>query len=372
MTNDHDAASRRIMDAIGEESRLPIINIPEGDVYVLVGFPTVGLLLGGLTGIDVLVLPLVLLGILTGVAAVVASPSHLPAGTWLGDVARYYLARPRVTVAAPTGHSSDEANAARQTDGGVREYSPFTPDERTQDLTGLERAWPGAGAIEQSDGTMVGMLQLDPANMDFAMSGDWASRQAVAEKFANNDLDFPLTLHATTRPFPVEQLIDQIDDRLMDDDVAANPVFRELLEEYRERRPADLAETQQLHYYLGVEVTPFEVYNRHTDERPPAERLSRIPVLGVLVTPFVTRRERLTEGELRAELFDLLDRRCRAVETELVGATGGWSSHRLDTPELYLLAMEFWNGETHEYGDAAAAVSTVPAIDHHPREAVDE
>nr|WP_321169711.1 hypothetical protein [Halobaculum salinum] len=61
MTDDHTAATRRIMDAIGEESRLPIINVREGDVYVLIGFPTAGLLLGGLTGIDVLVLPLVLL-----------------------------------------------------------------------------------------------------------------------------------------------------------------------------------------------------------------------------------------------------------------------------------------------------------------------
>ncbi|QLG60276.1 hypothetical protein [Halorarum salinum] len=371
MTDEHTAASRRIMDAIGEESRLPIINVREGDVYVLIGFPTTGLLLAGLTGFDALVLPLVLLGLFASVTTIVAAPAHLPASTWLADVARYVLKRPRVTYAAPAGESSGTARAVRRTDGGVVQYNPFTPDERTQDLTHLERAWPGASAIERDDGTMVGMLAVDPANMDFAMSGDWANRQATAERFVNNELDFPLTLHTTTRPFPVTRLVDQIEDRLEDDDVTDNPVFRDLLEEYRDRRPEELANTQQIQYYLSVEVTPFEVYDRDRDERSPAERLSRLPVLGILATPFVTRRERNTEAELRAKLFSRLDRRCRAVETELVSGTEGWSARRLDTPALFLLAMDFWNGESHEYGDAAATTSQVPAATRRSRGDID-
>ena len=371
MTDDHDAASRRIMDAIGEESRLPIFNVREGDVYVLVGFPIVGLLVGGLTGVDVLILPLVLFGLVAGVATVVASPSHLPATMWLSDVTRYYLARPSRTVAAPGPKHERRLDTTHRTDGGMIQYSPFTPNEHTQDLTNLERAWPGAGAVERSDGTMVGMLELDPANMDFAMSGDWAARQAVAERFANNELEFPLTLHVTTRPFPMEQLVEQIDDRLTDDDVKENPVFRDLLEEYREQRPDELAGLQHVRYFLGVEVTPFEVYNRHSEERSPAERLSRLPLLGIVFTPFVTRRERLTEAELRSKLFDQLDQRCRTVETELVGSASGWSSRRLDTPELFLLALDFWNGETHEYGDAAAVVGEAPVVNRQGREDID-
>ncbi|WP_313692102.1 hypothetical protein [Halorarum halobium] len=360
MTDDQ-AAARRIMDAIGDEGRIPIINVREGDVYVLIGFPTVGLLGGGLTGVDALVLPLVLLGVLVGVATIVAAPAHLPAATWLRDVSRYYLTRPRVTFATPEGPSTGSADAVRRTDGGLVQYGPFTPDERTQDLTHIERAWPGASALERDDGTMVGMLQVDPANMDFAMSGDWAGRQAKAAEFANNDLEFPLTLYTSTRPFPVNRLVDQIDDRLADEDVKANPTYHDLLTEYRERRPEELTDIQQIHYYLGVEVTPFEVYNRDRDERSPAERLSRIPLFGLLFTPFVTRRDRLSEAALRAAMFEHLDRRCRTVETELVGSMSGWAARRLDTPELFVLAMDFWNGETHEYGDAASVLSNTPA-----------
>jgi len=35
---DQDAAARRIMDQFGEESRIPYLNIEEGDVGVLISF----------------------------------------------------------------------------------------------------------------------------------------------------------------------------------------------------------------------------------------------------------------------------------------------------------------------------------------------
>jgi len=52
MSIDEDAAARRIMDQFGEESRIPYLNIEEGDVGVLIAFPIVGLFIAGLTGIE--------------------------------------------------------------------------------------------------------------------------------------------------------------------------------------------------------------------------------------------------------------------------------------------------------------------------------
>lgn len=255
------------MDELGEENRIPIINVDEGDVYVLFGFPIAGLLLAGLVGSDTLVLPFVLTGIVLGVAAVYASPSHLAASTWLADVYRYYCKRPRFTYSAPDHAATDEATDATHNEGGLINYTPFTPDERTQDLTNIERAWPGAGTIQRTDRTMEAFLEVDPGNMDFAMSGDWAHVQEVAGEFANKELDYSLKFHATTRSFPVENLITQIDARLGDEDVANNPVFQELLTEYREQRPRELEGTQQIRYFIGVQVTPMDVYNRYRDEQ---------------------------------------------------------------------------------------------------------
>ena len=365
---DREAASRRIMDELGEENRVPIVNVDEGDVYVLLGFPIAGLLVGGFSGIDALVFPLVLGGVALGVASVYASPSHLSAATWLTDVYRYYCKRPRVTYSVPEKdeHAHNHSNSTKN-EGGLVNYTPFAPDERTQDLTTIERAWPGARTVQRTDGTMEAFLEIDPGNMDFAMSGDWAHVQDVAAEFANKELDYNLKFHATTRSFPVEDLITQIDERLEDDDVSENPIFEELLTEYREQRPRDLDSAQQIRYFIGVEVNPLEVYNRYRDEQSPAEKLTTLPVIGFLFNPFVTRREDLSDAEVRAKMFDKLDRRCRAVQTELVQNAPGWSARRLSTVELFVLAMDFWNGEEHDYDDASTAVREQPVLGHQRR-----
>jgi hypothetical protein len=321
-----------------------------------------GLLVGGLTDLDALVLPMTVIGLLLGVATVFAAPSHLPATAWLSDVYRYYLLRPHRTLAAPRASPANVAEATERTEGGVAAYHPFAVDERTQDLTNVERAWPGAGAIERTDGALVGMLELDPANMDFAMSSDWAQVQSVGEAFANNDLDFPLTVHATTRRFPVDRLIDAIENRLDDGDVTHAPVFRELLGEYRDTRPREMSGTQQHRYFLGVTVYPRDVYRRYQTEPSPAERLAELPGVGLLLTPFITRRTRLTEAELRAKLVDELDVRCRTVDTALVTKAAGWSARRVSTAELFVLCMEFWNGEAHTFGESESVVRSSSAL----------
>lgn len=362
MARDSIGADRRIMDAIGEQTRVPLLNIEEGDLYILIGLPITGLLIGGVADLNALILPLTACGFLLGVAIVFAAPSHLPATTWLADTYRYYVHRPRWTYAAPGDPQGLAAAATKRTEGGLAAYHPFSVDERTQDLTNVERAWPGAGAIERTDGALVGMLELDPANMDFAMSGDWAHLQAVGEEFANNDLDFPLTVHATTRRFPVDRLLTAITERCDDEDVTHAPVFRALLEEYRETRPKEIEGTQQLRYFFGVTVYPSVVHRRYEAEPSPIERLSTIPGFGLLLRPFVTRRSQVTEAELRKKLFEELDRRCRTVETALVSKASGWSARRVSTTELFVLSMEFWNGEEHDYDPSESVVRTTPVL----------
>ncbi|SFK66748.1 hypothetical protein SAMN04487950_0485 [Halogranum rubrum] len=345
------------MNQFGDESRIPFLNVEEGDVGVLVGCPILGLFVAALSGIDTLALPFVAAGFGIGVAIVYVTPTHLTAWAWLTDVWRF-VKRPRTTYNTPanTTHSRNE--------GGLANYTPFAPDERTQDLTNIKCAWPGAGTIERTDGTMEAFLELTPGNMDFAMSTDWASLQSIAEDFANNELTFSLRLHTTTRSFPVEKLIDQFGTRLTDEDVRANPIFRELLEEYRETRPAEMHARglQEIRYFLGVEVTPLEVYNRYADEPTPTERLTEFPFIGFLFTPFVTRRERLTDEERRTKMFEKLDERLLTVRSELVEPASGWSARRLSTVELFVLTMDFWNGEAHSYGDGESVLRTGPVV----------
>lgn len=369
MTHDttDTAASRRIMNAIGEANRIPILNVEEGDLSVLLGGPLVGLLVGSLLGLERAILPLILVGVGVGISIVCASPGHLPASEWLHTVARFYLGRQQRTFNVPHTRTTAAVDDAA-TEGGIVDYTPFTPDERTQEFTSIERAWPGAGAIERSDGALVGMVELDPGNMEFAMSDDWAELQEVGSQFANDELDFPMTLHATTQPFPVDQLVDEIDDRLEDAASDEHSAERDLLTEYRDRRPEEIADTTQIRYFIAVEVDPFAVYQQSQREPSPAERLARLPLVGLAVHPFVTRREQLTEAELRGRLLDQLHERLRTVETELVASAAGWSSRRLSTVELFSLAMEFWNGTTADDSESDASMRTTSVIGRQSRE----
>ena len=367
--SDPDAAARRIMDQFGEASHIPYLNIEEGDVGVLIAFPIGGLVLAGLTGIESLALPFVAGGLGCGAALVYVAPDHLTAWTWTKDIARY-LKRPQVTVSVPEEPTHGTSNSERN-EGGLANYTPFTPDKRTQDLTNVERAWPGAGAIQRSDGTMEAFIEVDPGNMDFAMADDWAQLQEAGAEFANTELNATLKFHATTRSFPVEQLTDTIADRLTDEDVTENPILKQLLEEYRETRPHEMRERgiQQVQYYLGVQVSPLEVYDRYRNEETPAEKLTQLPIIGVLFTPFVTRRADLTATERRARMFDTLDSRVADVRSEFIQQASGWSARRLTTVELFMLNMDFWNGREHDYDDAERVVREQPVVDHSRREA---
>lgn len=365
---DQNAAARRIMDQFGEEGRIPVLNIGEGDVGVLIAFPIVGLLIAGFTGVESLALPLVAGGFGFGVAVLYVSPDHLNAWTWAKDVYRY-VKRPRVTFSAPEEADSTTNETARN-EGGLANYTPFQPDERTQDLTNIERAWPGAGAIQRQDGAMEAFVEVSPGNMDFAMADDWAQLQDAGAAFANKELDWPLKFHATTRSFPVEQITETIETRLNDEDVTENPIFRELLEEYRETRPQEMRERgiQQVRYYIGVEVSPLEVYDRYRDESTPAEKLTQFPIVGFLFRPFVTRREDLTEVERRAKMFEKLDQRVNSVRAEFIQQASGWSARRLSTVELFVLNMDFWNGCEHDFGDAERVVRDHATVGHSRRE----
>jgi len=368
MPPDPDAAARRIMDQLGETSRIPYLNIEEGDVGVVIAIPIGALFLAGLTGIDSLALPFVAGGFGLGIAIVYVSPDHLNAWTWATDVSRYAM-RPAITISAPDDADKTTADSER-TVGGLASYRPFTPDERTQDLTNIERAWPGAGAVQRTDGTMEAFIEINPDNMDFAMADDWGQLQEAGEAFANTELDAKLKFHATTRSFPVEQLTESIDDRLTSENATATPIFEALLNEYRETRPKEMRERgiQQVRYYLGVEVTPLDVYDRFRDEGTPAEKLTQIPVIGFLFNPFVTRREDLTDVERRAQMIETLDDRVTNVRAEFIQQASGWSARRLSTVELFVLNIDFWNGREHDYDAAERIVRDHPVVSHSPRE----
>lgn len=349
------------MSHLGDERRIPHLNISEADAGVIIGSPVLGLLSASLIGVESAALPLIVAGFGFGITVVYVTPGHLTAWTWLTDVFRY-LKRPQTTFSAPA--DADNRPSIEANRGGLANKTPFRPDERTQELTNVERAWPSAAAIQRTDGTMETFVEVSPGNMDFAMATDWEQLQSACAEFANNDLDSPLKFHATTRSFPVDQLVDSVETRLDDDDVAENPILEELLEEYRETRPREMESrgVQQIRYYLGVQVSPIEVYDNSHDEKTPAEKLTQLPIIGFFFTPFVTRREDLTAAERRERMFETLDTRVTDLEATLIHRVSGWSARRLSTVELFMLNMDFWNGTEHNYDNPDRVIRDTPVV----------
>lgn len=67
-------------------------------------------------------------------------------------------------------------------------------------------------------------------------------------------------------------------------------------------------------------------------------------------------------------MFEKLDERVDNVRRGLVQNATGWSAHRLSTVDLFVLAMDFWNGETHAYGEQGAPLREQPLVDAMRRE----
>jgi len=142
MSTDPDAAARRIMNQFGEESRIPYLNIEEGDVGVLIAFPIIGLFIASLTGVESLALPFVAGGLGFGVAVIYVSPDHLNAWTWTKDVYRY-AKRPRVTFSAPEAANST-TNETERNKGGLANYAIQTGRANAgsdEHQAGVARCW---------------------------------------------------------------------------------------------------------------------------------------------------------------------------------------------------------------------------------------
>jgi hypothetical protein len=342
------AATRRILATLTPERRVPVFGLRSGDAQVLASGPVVGLFLVSLVDARALVVPAALVGLFVSVALVVAAPPHLTAGAWVRTLGRYYLRRPTHSLAADPERGTGRV--------------PFVPAESTQEVTNIARAWPGLAAVERTDGTLEAMVELEPTPMGFALSADWAGVESAITEFVNAEVDFPVKLHVRTRPFPVETVVGSTDSGPSTEESSTDRTRRLLTDEYRRQRRDALAQSTHPQYFLGISVSPVEVYERDAQEGTPAERLAGVPLLGVLARRVLHGREPLSPLERRERMAEKLDARVETLQTELFGRLDGWRARRLATAELYELCVEFWGGESTD-----RPVRTRTAVGRQPR-----
>lgn len=363
-----DVASRRIMRQIGTSNYIPILNIRSADLWLII-YTTIATgvffgFIGSALSVDDLLLVGTVVGVILGAATVIANPTERRAWAWV-KTAIASLLTPNIVYAA----SATSERTARN-EGGAMNYTPFKPDERTQDWVGVTRVLAGAGAAVRKDGKMEAFVELVPDNMDFATDDEWRARQRIAHQFVNNNLVGDLKFYATTRSFDLDAYIDRLRDRLNDDDVRHRPVIRELAHEYTERRPVEIRSQglQQVRYYIGLTVRPTDVQDARSEEPTPKEKLSRVPVLGALFTPFVERTAALPQSEREQKMVEELEARIEAFRSQYVSKMPGLYARRLSSVEMLALNARYFNhGDDPTYDTIEQVMGGGPAMRSRPR-----
>ncbi|MFW5929043.1 MAG: hypothetical protein ACOCT0_01295, partial [Halobacteriota archaeon] len=239
-------------------------------------------------------------GLVLGALAVYATPDYMTASEWVSTYA-HYLHRPKEVA-----HVRYDFDSRREQldlpESGFHEL-----DERTQDLTDVERVHVDHDSVERVDGAYVGAVRVEPANMALATDRRWRDNVSAFADFFNNSVEWSVQLYSTTAEFPVDEYLRRRERRLEDDDVAGNPIFRRLVEEWLDWYPRELEArgTNMREHYVVVPVRRDEVAGAD-DGDGLAGALADLPLVGG-VFGALSYGERLTEDEIRARALTELD-----------------------------------------------------------------
>jgi hypothetical protein len=228
--------------------------------------------------------------------------------------------------------------------------------EAAKEHTQIERVHPDRGAIERTDGTFIGLVQVVPPTMALATDEEWAAKADTFQEFVNTVVTFPIQLYATTRPFPAEEYLGHYEARLADPDVKRNPRLAALIEHYVGWYTTELADRRMTirDHYVVVPVSPAEV---QFEDESLTQQLANLPVVGLFVRAWLAPGvETQREG-----MFDELDERQRRV-TQGLREIEGCDAQRVDVGEATRLIGEFWAGERREYGDMDRVLRTRPLV----------
>ncbi|AQL42128.1 hypothetical protein BV210_05110 [Halorientalis sp. IM1011] len=277
-------------------------------------------------GVQTLTLPIAGIAILIGGIFVTLTPKYTDSLGWIENLVQFY-------------------RSARNLE-----------HEDAASYTQVECIHPDRGAIERTDGALVGLVQVDPPNMALATDAEWAKRADSFQDFLNTVVEFPIQIHSTTREFPAEEYLSHYESRLCDQDVKENPQLQALIENYVAWYERDLEQRQMTirDHYVVVAVRPSEV---QFEQESIAQQLTGIPVIGTFV------RVWLAPGrdQEREAMFEALETRRRQIEGGL-REIEGCSARQVPVTDAVELLASFWAGEAVAYGTTDDVVAHQPLL----------
>ncbi|UPV98925.1 hypothetical protein M0R88_10320 [Halorussus gelatinilyticus] len=228
----------------------------------------------------------------------------------------------------------------------LRTLTNRNPEERTETLMQISKFDADAGGVRREDGTLVGGVVVEPANMALATDEEWHIA-ADALGRALNSLGFDIQIRSTARQVDTADLVAGYDQRLDDADVRANDQLRSIIEVYRRRLPSEFRRrgTSVREYQILVPVSVHEV---QLAERGALARLKTVPYIGGLLAVLGAESTRLSESELERAQHDLLTERRQAVEDAIRGLDS-CTAEPVSAATLADWVEESWTGRRTQY-----------------------
>lgn len=245
------------------------------------------------------------------------------------------------------------------------------PKNRTDTLTQVSKFHPDTGAVERTDGDVVGGVRVEPANMSLATDQEW---NAAADAFGDalNSLEFDVFIHSTGRTIDVDAVVDEFEGREDDPDVQANDTLQDLVGMYqtlyRNEFKTDLTNTSVREYYVLVPVGEREV---QMEDYGAFSKLTSLPFVGNVIKTIAGAASRMTGAETQAAQNRELASRVEDVEDAIRGVDG-CSTEVLSAEELAGAIEEFWTGQRSEYDTGEARMRSVPVVVSETNDAVDD
>jgi len=219
--------------------------------------------------------------------------------------------------------------------------------ETTREMSKVKRFYPEANLFERSDGNYVAGLRIIPPNRDFDTYDEYVHIASQIREQLNNNVDFSFQLYVTTRPFPIEEYISELESRLDDKDIQDRKIMNKLINELVEERPEALRErgTKLPHYYIITSADPAEISIDKQGTTSPLERLTEVPYLGGIAEIAASIRDDAEKFEKENRLVGKVQDRVAQLDAAIVRPSEDIQSEVVTVVEWAELLRTLWNGD---------------------------
>jgi len=344
MSNDYSATVT--LDSLTEPSELPYVNIRTGDFWMVAGLAAAGYLVAvrlslGLPGLVVTVGVFAVIG----VDLVRSAPPYCTALEWVRAIVTYFRSPSKFANAS---------HAHLETSNSLR--AAIEAPTSTREQTRIARFYPPYGVYERTDGTFETMLEYTPPNMDFATDEDYRElMNMISDWYNNNEINFDITIHATTQPADVGEYFRKLHQRIEDTEHEYNETFRMLLEEMRAGRKQQLklSNTEILRVYFIISVEPGDVADVVGGDDSATDR-SRLFQLLSRLTPGTREDEEELPDDIstrevkRRRMEKKLNKRVQRMYELAIGRSIATDAdiRQLTAPEAAAVQESFWTGRS--------------------------